>query len=164
MAEYKISDLHPNLQRQIEMIPFCDCWFWAGRISRHGYGRYKLIYQQLVKVVPYGMHLDHLCRNKLCVNPNHLDIVTPQENQKRKSIATNRTKMCYCPRVNELTNEGGLSRDKICKNMENPKILKQCFKCKECEEIYFRKLAIKLNPSLANEAWYPIYARSKLLC
>lgn len=37
--------------------------------------------------IPDGMQVDHLCRNRACVKPEHLEIVTPQENQRRASIA-----------------------------------------------------------------------------
>ena len=72
-----------------------DCWIWTGRIDNTGYGRYnikgdkdhgahRLVYETLLGVkVPKELHLDHLCRTPLCVNPDHLEPVTPRENTLR---------------------------------------------------------------------------------
>ena len=72
-----------------------DCWLWSGTHNSDGYGSTRLghrgcgarsmaahraIYQLLVGSVPADMHLDHLCRNKNCVNPDHLEVVTRREN------------------------------------------------------------------------------------
>ena len=70
-----------------------SCWPWRGQVNRGGYGvaRYKrrtttahrAIYRILVGPIPDGLELDHLCRNRLCVNPAHLEPVTHLENVRR---------------------------------------------------------------------------------
>lgn len=67
-----------------------DCWLWTRDIDDHGYGRFwdgranrfsfHVAYELLVGKKPPGLDLDHLCRNPLCVNPNHLEPVTHHEN------------------------------------------------------------------------------------
>jgi hypothetical protein len=70
------------------------CWIWRLRTEPEGYGRltvdgkdgylaHRFVYEQLVGPIPDGLHLDHLCRVRSCVNPEHLEPVTPQENLHR---------------------------------------------------------------------------------
>ncbi len=66
------------------------CWDWLGEINKKGYGRleyngkrikaHRYFYEYFVKPIPNGLEIDHLCRNKRCVNPKHLEAVTHREN------------------------------------------------------------------------------------
>lgn len=66
-----------------------SCWLWTGAITGHGYGnfylkgRYIHAHRFLLGSVPAGLHVDHLCRTKRCVNPAHLEPVTPAVNLAR---------------------------------------------------------------------------------
>jgi hypothetical protein len=72
-----------------------QCWLWLGGHSNEGYGQFsqshgfekrrtllahRVSYDLLVGSVPTGLHLDHLCRTRGCVNPAHLEPVTCREN------------------------------------------------------------------------------------
>lgn len=73
-----------------------ECWNWLGPITANGYGRFcvrtksflahRWVYEEVVDVIPPGFVLDHLCRNRLCVNPMHLDLVEHKENARRAGL------------------------------------------------------------------------------
>ncbi len=72
------------------------CWIWRGRTDRDGYAEIKLggrqgkrhrahrvSYEEFVGALPADLELDHTCRNRACVRPEHLEPVTGPENLKR---------------------------------------------------------------------------------
>lgn len=68
------------------------CWIWPGTKTPDGYGligierirtnklTHRVVYEALVGTIPVGLVIDHLCRNRACVNPDHMEPVTNQEN------------------------------------------------------------------------------------
>ena len=73
-------------------VPESGCWLWTAHIHKKtGYGRFgvlsngpelahRVAYELFVGPIPEGMHIDHLCRVRCCVNPKHLEPVTHAEN------------------------------------------------------------------------------------
>lgn len=92
-----------------------ECWFWTAYKTKNGYGcfnykggkyyAHRAAYDALVGSLPdwkaTGMVLDHLCRNRSCVNPKHLEVVTQKENLKRGNSGEATGKMqlakTHCP-------------------------------------------------------------------
>lgn len=91
------------------------CWLWVGPLNSNGYaviseggrrGRgiraHRYAYELLVGPIPEGLHLDHLCRVRHCVNPKHLEPVTKTENARRAQVrlprvAAGSCEGCVCP-------------------------------------------------------------------
>jgi hypothetical protein len=87
------------------------CWAWMGPFTRDGYARtsigpnrkkariHRFLYEAMVRPLAADEHLDHLCRNRGCVNPQHLEVVDNRTNVLRGTgfAAVNALKT-HCPR------------------------------------------------------------------
>jgi hypothetical protein len=79
------------------------CWIWIGPASNRGYAQmtvqdadeskprtvsaHRVSYETFIGPIPEGLVIDHLCRNRMCVNPEHLEPVTQRENTMRSPVA-----------------------------------------------------------------------------
>lgn len=110
------------------------CWVWIGNRTPANYGRvnaygrvwkaHRLSYEAFIGPIPGGLTLDHLCRNRPCVNPRHLDPVPPGVNTLRSpytvpSINSTKTE---CPdghpydEANTYFAPNGSRRCRACRN------------------------------------------------
>lgn len=85
------------------------CWNWTASCQAGGYGKFlydgrvqpahRAAYLMLVGPIPPGYQIDHLCRNRKCVNPAHLEAVTQRENWRRgESVPAQRARQTHCKR------------------------------------------------------------------
>lgn len=91
-----------------------DCWPWSGYRNDDGYGQvrvdgkvrgaHRVAWEILRGEIPDGLELDHLCRNRACVNPWHLDPVTKRVNWERGAIGA-LSRGDHCRRGHEFTQE-----------------------------------------------------------
>lgn len=99
-----------------------NCWIWTATKTSHGYGQfglnYKIVlahrvcYEMFKGIIPDDMELDHICRNTSCVNPDHLEAVSHQENCIRGNCGKNNqnAKKMYCVNNHPLIQENLVKR------------------------------------------------------
>jgi hypothetical protein len=115
------------------------CWLWSGSCTGGAFGGYgiisyngkktlvhRLMYEMHVNPIPVGFEVDHLCRNKLCVNPLHLEAVTHKENMLRANAGWACKEKTHCPHGHEYT-------------PENTRITHGSRSCKQCESAYNKR-------------------------
>jgi hypothetical protein len=115
-----MNDRKPRLP-ELPMVPDMNgCWIWPYHIAVEGYGKasnglpaHREVWKILVGPIAVGMELDHLCLVRACVNPDHLEEVTPEENRRRKYA-----QMTHCKNSHEFTEENTRidpKRGRICR-------------------------------------------------
>lgn len=98
-----LNDVPDYFWKRIEMTD--GHWLWTGYMNRGGYGTacmnrakyyaHRVFYTVFIGPIPEGLQIDHLCRVKNCVNPEHLEAVTIYENISRVSEEA-RARKEYC--------------------------------------------------------------------
>lgn len=110
-GRFQVGDvrLHKLFWRSVRANETTGCWEWQRTIDRDGYAMYgsslqptrmahRLAYLSLVGPIPEGLHLDHLCRVRNCVNPAHLEPVTTYENSRRGNSWLWLRARTHCPK------------------------------------------------------------------
>lgn len=107
-----MKSLEDRVAEKIDIDPDTGCWTWTGARSSGGYGSIKfagrtrpahrVVYENFVEPVGAELVLDHLCRNRACVNPDHLEPVSQSVNVQRGLSAGPRP---HCNNGHELSGE-----------------------------------------------------------
>lgn len=97
------GEIQQRVLSRVSICPETECWVWQGPTSGNGRGGgyarmsldgqtvavHKVMWVNFFGFIPGKKQLDHTCRRRNCVNPNHLELVTHRENQKRRALAKN---------------------------------------------------------------------------
>ncbi len=126
------GELPPRFAKKLKVNQESGCWDWQAGVDGGGYGMYqersrkstrahRYSFSFLVSPIPDSMVLDHLCRNRSCVNPDHLEVVTIKENVMRgEGACAENARKTHC------VNGHSLSGENIYKNQGNRRVCKVC--------------------------------------
>lgn len=127
------------------------CWNWTAYRDGRGYGLFRMptgtawahraAYELLIAPIPAGLEIDHRCRNRSCVNPAHLEPVTPQVNTDRSSHA----KRMFC-----VTAGHPMAGDNIGKRSDGRRY---CVACHRAKAQAARKAAANEAQAARLERW-----------
>jgi hypothetical protein len=116
------------------------CLEWTGVLGKGGYGMlhvanrsrpragsvmrsvHRVVWEMLCGPIPHGLVIDHLCRNRRCVNPAHMEVVTPVENTLRGDVGKHWARRTHCKHGHEYT-------------AENTRVVRGARVCRECQRI-----------------------------
>lgn len=132
-----VLDLFPNA---VIPEPNTGCWLCFTSNNQRGYGRlnvggrlvtaHRHSYEISVGPIPEGLELDHLCRQPCCVNPQHLEPVTPFENGRREGLAREAERDFHCQNGHKRTSENTAFRGRG---------KKVCLVCDRANKVRWRK-------------------------
>jgi hypothetical protein len=112
-------DLPAQIQNKIIPEPNSGCWLWIGGLDYGGYGQWsvnsktkiitkkahRVVYEFYKGVIPNDLQLDHLCRVRCCVNPDHLEPVTGARNIQRGNTGLTNSLKTHCLRGHPYSEE-----------------------------------------------------------
>ncbi len=130
------SSIEERFWQRVLPEPNSGCWLWTGSISPNGYAVFwyrnkknwtghRYAYTSFKGPVPTGLDLDHKCRVRRCVNPDHLEPVTRLENLIRGDTKIGRSKRPHCPHGHEWNEK----TTRI--NRDGSRHCRECFRLRE---------------------------------
>lgn len=142
------TDFDTRIEPKILRIPWSTCWYWMGSVKSTGYGRvtimgrqqsaHKVVYKYYKGPVTAGLQLDHLCRVRCCVNPEHLEPVTQRENILRGlAPSAYAARVAHCPYGHPYSREntGLYSGARHCKTCARERVRKRYYRVKSEQQL-----------------------------
>ena len=133
---------HVKFLSKVKINKDSDCWEWSGELTSYGYPKiyykgkrfraHRVSYNIFKGVLDSGLVIDHICRNKKCVNPEHLRQVNKQINAVENSVsiaALNKAKT-HCRLGHEYT-------------QQNTRIHKNSRHCITCDKASYVRYKLK---------------------
>jgi hypothetical protein len=155
LDEQSLQKLKLRFWKKVKKRQLNGCWMWIGAKNRLKYGliqitqhpptamsAHRVSYELLKSKIPFGLTIDHLCKNPSCVNPDHLETVTLKINILRgTSPSAKESKQTHCKRGHILVPENllpssiknGKRECRICQSIRNK--WRYCKPIKELTEV-----------------------------
>lgn len=133
--------LPPRFWDKVVPEPNSGCWIWIGQhMPKSGYGLFRwesktqlvhrVVFSILVRSIPIGLHIDHLCRTRICCNPSHFEPVTPRENVLRGEAPTAKlARQQFCKNGHPLSGDN-IFNDRVYRE----KRMRVCKICKRAKQ------------------------------
>lgn len=128
---------------KVQVDQSTSCWIWKASRDRFGYGLFdnrvahRFGYELIKGKIPKGLELDHLCRNRSCVNPDHLEPVTHIVNIQRGNSGLKDRIKTHCPHNHEYNKKNTVHTKRgracrTCKNIATSRSMKKLRKERSC--------------------------------
>ncbi len=138
--QFTYKTLEDQVFSRVSPEPNSGCWLWTGSLNDDGYGQMSLnakmrkshdvVYRMMKGPVPEGLELDHKCRVRCCVNPDHLEPVTHKENCERGILRERNLGRTHCKRGHPFDG------DNLRHDNKGTRICAECsrMRCRQCRE------------------------------